>query len=258
MPTGSADLILKNGRIYTVDRGRSWASAVAVKSGRIVAVGDEAAVAPLAGGETRTVDLKGATLLPGMIDVHAHLLMGGQAELFELRVPPTASFEVLIERVREAATHAPEGGWIIGGQWGSDLLPRLNTTEALAALDAAAPGRAVMLRDDTYHNRWVNSEALRRAGVDRATADPDKGSFGRDSASGALTGMMIEAAAGIVERTIVQSGHFTPEMDLASMARSISTLNSFGVTAFLDAASAGSARRTGPSWSPSDCCSSPW
>lgn len=236
MPHKYADLIVTNGRVYTMDRGRSWASAFAVKGGRIVAVGDDAAVTALKGSDTKVVDLKGAMAMPGVVDVHAHLMMGGQAELFELRISPTSSFKTLIERVREAAAQAPEGGWIIGGQWGSDLLPTLNTAEALAALDAVTPGRAVMLRDDTYHNRWVNSEAMRRAGVTGANKDPDKGSIGRDPATGQPTGMMIESAAGIIERTIAQSGHYTAEMDRAAMARSIATLNSFGVTAFLDAA----------------------
>lgn len=236
MQKSGADLVFTNGRIYTLDRGRPWASALAVKAGRIVAVGDEGAVGPLVGPDTRRVDLKGAMLMPGIVDVHAHLMMGGQAELFELRVPPTASVETLIARVGERAAETPEGSWIIGGQWGSNLLPELNRADALAKLDAVSRGRPVMLRDDTYHNRWVNSEALRRAGVGRDTPDPEKGSIGRDPATGALTGMMIETAAGIVERTIADSGYCTEEMDRAAMARSIATLNSFGVTAFLDAA----------------------
>ncbi|TPL02705.1 MULTISPECIES: amidohydrolase [unclassified Mesorhizobium] len=236
MPDRNADLVFTNGRIYTLDRKRPWASAVAVKGGRIIVVGEGADVAALMGPATRVVDLKGAMMMPGIVDVHAHLMMGGQAELFELRFPPTASFETLIARVGEAAAKAPEGSWIIGGQWGSDLLPKLNRLEALAALDRVSHGRLVMLRDDTYHNRWVNSEALGLAGLSASSPDPKKGSIGRDPATGALTGMMIESAAGIVERTIAQSGHYTEEMDRAAMARSIATLNSYGVTAFLDAA----------------------
>lgn len=236
MPGRKADLVLTNGRICTMDRKRPNASAMAVISGRIVAVGDASAAGPLIGPDTRIVDLKGATVTPGIVDVHAHLMMGGQAELFELRVNPTSNFKTLIERIKDAAARTPEGGWIIGGQWGSDLLPKLNTAEALAALDAVTGGRPVMLRDDTYHNRWINSEAMRRAGVSGANQDPDKGSIGRDPATGQPTGIMIESAAGIVERAIAQAGHFTEEMDRAAMARSISTLNSFGVTAVLDAA----------------------
>jgi len=236
MPDRSADLVFTNGRIYTLDRKRPWASAIAVKGGRIIAVGEASDVSGLSGYSTRVVDLKGAMMMPGIVDVHAHLMMGGMAELFELRFAPTATFETLIARVGDAAAKAPEGSWIIGGQWGSDLLPKLNTLDALAALDRASRGRPVMLRDDTYHNRWVNSAALALAGLSAASADPEKGSIGRDAATGALTGMMIETAAGIIERTIALSGHYTDEMGRAAMARSIATLNSYGVTAFLDAA----------------------
>lgn len=236
MPDRAADLVVKNAKIHTMDPSRPRASEVAVKAGRIVAIGDSGALDGLTGPGTRVVNAGGKMVMPGMVDVHCHLMMGGQAELFELRVPPTAKFETLIERVRDAAAKTPPGKWVIGGQWGSDLLPKLNTVEALAALDAASVGRPVMLRDDTYHNRWVNSAALQAAGVTPRMADPEKGSIGRDPASGALTGMMIESAAKLIEQCVAQSGHYTPEMDRAAMARSIATLNSFGVTGFLDAA----------------------
>ena len=231
-----AELVVRNARVYTMDRARPWASAFAVTGGRIVAVGSEDAIAPLTGDGTRIVDAGGRMVMPGIVDVHTHMMIGGMAELFELRFASTSSFETLLQRVGEAAAKAREGDWIIGGQWGSDLLPKLNTLEALAALDKVSLGRPVMLRDDTYHNRWVNSAAMKIAGIDKRNGDPDKGSFGRDQQTGALTGMMIESAAGVIERAIVQSGYYDDEMGRAAMARSIATLNSFGVTATLDAA----------------------
>ncbi|MBO6901196.1 MAG: amidohydrolase [Rhizobiaceae bacterium] len=231
-----ADLIVRNGRIYTVDDKRSWASAMAVRGGRILAVGDNAAVDPHKASDTRELDLQGRMAMPGIVDVHNHLMLGGQAELFELRFSSLSSPEEIFAKVREAAENSPEGKWIIGQQWGSDMWPELNTVKALAALDEASLGRPVMLRDDTYHNRWVNSEAMRITGLTADSPDPDQGGLGRDAETGALTGMMIEAASGLVERAIVNSGHYTPEMDRAAIARSVATLNSYGVTAFLDAA----------------------
>ncbi len=231
-----AELVVRNARVYTMDRARPWASAFAITGGRVVAIGAEDAVASLVGDTTRTIDAGGRMVMPGIVDVHTHMMIGGMAELFELRFASTSSFEALLQRVGEAAAKAKEGEWIIGGQWGSDLLPKLNTLEALAALDKVSLGRPVMLRDDTYHNRWVNSAAMKIAGIDKRNGDPDKGSFGRDQQTGALTGMMIESAAGVIERAIVQSGYYDDEMGRAAMARSIATLNSFGVTATLDAA----------------------
>ena len=231
-----ADLVVRNGRIYTVDANRSWASAMAVRGGRVLAIGDDAAVKPHLGEDTRIVDLDGRMAMPGIVDVHTHMMMGGQAELFELRFSNLARRDAILEKVRAAAEKTPEGKWVIGAQWGSDLIATLNSAESLAALDAASLGRPVMLRDDTYHNRWVNSAAMKAAGLTKDAADPDQGSFGRDATTGALTGIMIEAASGMVERAIVASGHYTEDMDRAAMARSIATLNSYGVTAFLDAA----------------------
>lgn len=232
-----ADLILRNGRIYTVDPGRSWASAVAIRNGRYVAVGDDAAVAPLKGDSTDVVDLAGRMAMPGITDIHTHMLMGGQTEMFDLNFSSGLGVDGICDAVRGWAEKQPPDGWVIGAQFGTDKLPALNTAAALAKLDEAAMGRPVMLRDDTHHNRWVNSEALRRCGVTKETRNPNKGEIGRDPATGELTGMLIESASGIVERIVDKSGHYTLEMNQAAMAGSIETLNSFGVTSFLEAAS---------------------
>ncbi len=233
----TADLVIRNGRIYTVDKARSWASAIAVKAGRIIAVGGDAEMKPMTGAATRVVDLGGKMAMPGIVDVHTHIMMGGQADLFELRFPSTLGVAEIADRVARVAVTAPEGSWIVGGQWGVEQLAHLNTADALAALDAASGGHPVLLRDETYHNRWVNSAALRAAKVTKDTPNPDQGEIGRDAKTGALTGVMIEAASGIVERTLAASGHYTEAMDRAALTRSISLLNSYGVTAFLDAAS---------------------
>ena len=232
----AADLVIQNGRIYTVDRARPWVSAIAVKAGRIVAVGGEADLKALTGPNTEMIDLGGKMAMPGIVDVHTHIMMGGQAELYETRFPSTLGVKEIVERIAKAASNAPAESWIVGGQWGVEQLAHINTAEALAALDAASGDHPVLLRDETYHNRWVNSAALRLANVTRDTPNPDQGEIGRDPASGELTGVMIEAASGLVEKTLAKSGHYTDEMDRAALAQSIAVLNSFGVTAFLDAA----------------------
>lgn len=237
MKAPSADLILRNGRIYTVDRARSWASSVAIRNGRYIAVGDDAALEAHRGASTEIVDLQGRMAMPGITDIHTHMLMGGQAELFDLNFPSSFGVDQICEAVRARAERTAPGAWIVGAQWGTDKLPALNTAAALARLDAASLGHPVLLRDDSHHNRWCSSEALRRCGVTVDTPNPANGEIGRDPATGALTGMMIETASGIVERAMAESGHYTPEMDQAAIARSIETLNSFGVTSFLEAAS---------------------
>jgi predicted amidohydrolase YtcJ len=232
-----ADLILRNGQIYTVDRARSLASAVAIRNGSFIAIGDDAAVEACRGTSTQIVDLEGRMAMPGIVDIHTHMLMGGQAEMFDLNFSSAFNVDQICAAVRGWAEKAAPGAWIVGAQWGTDKLPALNTAAALAKLDAGARGHPVLVRGDSYHNRWCSSEALRRSGVNRETPNPPKGEIGRDPESAELTGMMIEAAAGMVERVLGQSGHYTAEMDQAAIARSIDTLNSYGVTAFLEAAS---------------------
>lgn len=235
MDTYTADLVVRNARIYTLDATKPWATAMAVRSGRVIAVGDAGDVENLAGADTEVVDLDGRMVMPGIVDVHTHMLMGGQAELFELRFSSTAGIEHILGVIREHARKIPPGGWIVGGQWSTDKLETLDTAQMLAALDEASQGHPVILKDDTYHNRWVNSATLRLAGIGADTPDPPGGRIGRD-AGGTPTGVMIESGAGLVERVLAESGHFTAQMDRDAMAHAIGTLNSFGVTAFLDAA----------------------
>ncbi|WP_240229382.1 amidohydrolase [Devosia lacusdianchii] len=235
MSTKPADLILTNGRIYTVDAAEPWVEAIAIADGRILARGSATEMSKLAGAATSIVDLDGRLALPGIVDVHNHVVMGGQSELFELALPRDARLDTIIALVREAAEKAEPGQWILGAAWGADAIAELDNSTALAALDAASLGHPVCLRDETAHNRWVNSEAMRLSGINETTPDPDMGSFGRDATTGRLTGMMIEAASGIVER--VASTHFTEDMGIAAAAQAIKTLNSYGVTGFLEAAS---------------------
>ncbi|MCV0397283.1 MAG: amidohydrolase [Rhizobiaceae bacterium] len=231
-----ADTLFLNGRIYTVDGERRWVEAVAAGDGRIVGLGSEADVRELAEPGAEIVDLGGRMAMPGIVDVHNHVLMGGATELFELRFPGSLGLRDIVGRVREAAEKTEPGRWIIGSQWGADLFTVLNTSEALEALDEASLGRPVLLRDETVHNRWVNSEAMRLAGIAEDTRDPEMGSFGRDPKNGKLTGIMIEAASGLVERAAATVGKYTDEMDRRAVAKAVKTLNSYGVTAFMDAA----------------------
>lgn len=231
---GRADLILTNGRIYTVDPEKPWAEAIAVAGGRIVAVGSDAEIAGFSGSGTTTVDLQGRMAMPGFVDVHNHIMMGGQADLFETQLIAGATVDDICAHVRGQAEKAAPGQWIVANQWGADMMATLNTETALARLDAASLGRPVLLRDETVHNRWVNSEALRLSGISANQPDPPAGAFGRDPKTGRLTGLLIESAAGIVER--VAAAHFTEAMGEIAVARAVEIVNSYGVTAFQDAA----------------------
>jgi len=227
----TADLLVTNARVYTVDRARPWASAFAVRDGRIVAFDDEA----LRVGATTVVDLGGATVMPGLVDVHNHHALAGLSDLFELTFSPNATLAEALEAISTYASGLADGEWVVGGSWGSTLFDELALPDSLAALDAASGGHPVVLTDDSRHNRWVNSRALELAGVTNETPDPEGGRILRDAA-GAPTGVMLEHAGLLVERTRAAANPLTAEQSRRASARGIEILHSFGVTAFQDAA----------------------
>ncbi len=159
-----ADLILTGGVVYAVDARRSRHEALAVKDGRIVALGSAAEAAEWSGPRTRTVDLGGRLVLPGFADAHLHPSFA-TGELFEVKLADCRSVEECLQRVARFAADRPELPAIRGGGWFTTLVPTGEMTAA--ALDAVVPDRPVCLHDDNVHAQWVNSELLRRAGVGR-------------------------------------------------------------------------------------------
>lgn len=165
-----ADLIVRNGKIYTVDSASPWIEAFAVRGGRYVAAGSNARVARFAGPATRVIDLHGAMVMPGINDVHAHPLDGAYEDLYTCNFAPPSTLAQILARVADCAARAEAGDWVVGGAWSSTLLAEVSTPAALAALDQAAGGHPVLLRDDTFHNRWANSAALQLGGIAPAGA----------------------------------------------------------------------------------------
>ncbi|WP_432482634.1 amidohydrolase [Kineococcus esterisolvens] len=231
----SIDLLIRNARIWTGDPARPWATSLAVTGGRVAGVGTEDGTEP-EGDVATVVDLDGAFVVPGLHDVHNHHAVAGRTDLFECRFLPTDSLEAALDAVAAYARDLPPDGWVVGGNWGSNLLDRLSTLEAREALDAAAGGRPAMLRDDSNHNRWVSSEALRLAGIDAGTPDPAGGQVHRDPATGEPTGVLIEAGGLLVEKALAATATGSLEDDARCSERGIEILHTHGITAFQDAA----------------------
>ncbi|WP_461170821.1 amidohydrolase [Arthrobacter sp. Z1-15] len=233
-PHSPADIIVVNGPVYTSDPENEWAEAFAVRAGNIVAVGSEARVRELAGEETAVVDLQGRLALPGLVDVHAHLGLGGRQAAFELPLLPTDNTAQIFAKVRSWAERLAPGEWIIGGIVGSTVMDDI-TVEDLHALDEAADGRPVLLRDDSMHNRWVNSRGLELMGVDAGTADPEGGTYVRDG-GGQLTGVLQEMASPVAEAAAAASIEDTPERHATAFRTAVHILNGYGVTTVQEAA----------------------
>lgn len=197
---GGADLILHGGRVLTMlePEPQPVPTAIACRDGRVVLVGDDAAVLALRGPETTVVDLKGAVALPGLVDSHAHLYGLGKA-LSEIDLVGVRSEGEGVRRVVAAAGSMPEG-WLLGRGWDQNLWPG-SRWPTRGSLDAAAPGRAVLLRRVDGHAAWASSEALRLAGITAATADPEGGAIQR-GAGGEPTGVLIDRAIDLVQAVI--------------------------------------------------------
>lgn len=228
-----ADLLLIHGVIDTLTPEKPRTSALAVRDGQVAGLGEDAI--RLQDATTTVVDLDGAYVMPGLLDVHNHHLLAGQMDLFELDAPPTLGVDKLLEAVAARAAQLGPEEWVVGGSWGSGLLGEINSVEARARLDAATGGRPALLKDDSKHNRWANSRALELAGIDDDTPDPEGGQILRDS-GGQATGALLEAGGVLVEQALARLRP-TSTADMARAAiRGIEILHSYGITGFQDAA----------------------
>ena len=223
-----ADIVLLNGRLATMDPARSWASALAVTDGRIVAVGTDSEVRRQIGPSTRVIELRGRTVTPGFQDAHVHPIHGGLAqlrcELHDLYAIP--EYEDVIARY--AASH-PDEAWIRGGGWYMAAFER--GAPRRDVLDGLVADRPVFLESRDGHSAWVNTRALELAGVSAATADPADGRIERDL-DGSPTGTLHEGAMDLVARLLPDDTPADLEEGLRLGQRH---LHSLGITAWQDA-----------------------
>jgi predicted amidohydrolase YtcJ len=227
----SADLILHNGAIYTVDDARSWAQAIAIKDGRIIYVGADNAINEFLGADTQIIDLQNKMVMPGMQDVHIHPIMSGiQASTVDL-----SSFETVAEYRNVISNYAnanPEVEWILGGGWSMAAFG----PGALASrkiIDELVSDRPVYLGSRDGHSGWANSLALEIAGITKDTPNPIDGIIDRDPESGELIGSLQEGAMMLMESMVPAQ---TMETRKTGLRYAIDLLNSYGITAMQDAA----------------------
>ena len=161
-----ADLVIRNARVYTVDPQRPWAQAVAVKGDRILWVGDEAGIAEHVGSATRVLDAGGKMVLPGFIDSHFHVLLGGNPDV--LRIEHGNSLLEIQEQVRNFAQQRPKLSWIEVEGWNYSAFPH-GTLPTAKDLEGLTGGRPAFLVAYDYHTIWMNREAMREFGITRKT-----------------------------------------------------------------------------------------
>jgi predicted amidohydrolase YtcJ len=222
-----ADLVVTGARIYTVNPANPTASAMAVKAGKILAVGDD--VSRFTGPATRKIDARGATILPGLIDSHGHMSsLGESLEVLDLRA--TRSEQEIADLVRKAALGRKPGEWIRGRSWDqNNWSSRQFPTEA--SISAAAPDNPVYLTRVDGHAGWVNRKAIESAGLTAATPDPQAGRLLRDDL-GQPAGVLIDRAQELVTRKIPLP---TPQQVRERLRRAALECARLGITTVHDA-----------------------
>ena len=197
-----ADLVLRNGIIYTVDPSRSRAEAVAIKDGVFVFVGTNAGAARHIGAKTEVTDLGGKLVLPGFIDAHAHpsaaVEQFGSVALFGL-----GSVEAYTQAVADFRAAHPGLAIVRGAGWVNTIFDRYGPRKE--ALDAIVPDVPVALSSEDGHSTWVNSRTLELAGITKTTPNPPGGVIERDPATGEPAGTLRETASRLVGKVIPES-----------------------------------------------------
>jgi predicted amidohydrolase YtcJ len=224
----AADLVVTGARVRLA-AGR-WAAAVAVRDGRIVAVGEPAEVRALTGPRTREVHAPGGLLLPGFQDAHVHPPVAGR-NLSRVWLNDLSGRAAYLAAIADYVAAHPGDGWVTGGGWAMEYFP--GGTPRKEDLDAIVPDRPVFLFNRDVHGAWVNSRALREAGITDDTPDPADGRIERDPVTGEATGTLHEGVAYRINDQLL------PQPDRAEWQAAVlaaqAHLHALGVTGWQDA-----------------------
>jgi predicted amidohydrolase YtcJ len=193
------DLLLINAHVITVDRAHPAAEAIAIQGDRIAWVGTTAAARRQFAGAAQIIDLRGATVLPGLIDAHVHLLALGQS-LLRLNLKDVADEGAAVALVKQRVANANAGDWIVG--WGWDEGKWAAHYPDNRALSDASPNNPVFLVGLHSFAAWANRKALELAGVNKDTKEPENGKVVRDEKTGEPTGILLNRAQELVEKHI--------------------------------------------------------
>ncbi len=203
-PVVSADLVLVNAKVWTVDTAKPEAEAIAVWNGHILAVGSNDDIKKLVGAKTKVIDAGGRRALPGFYDSHLHLLGGGQ-QLARVELKDCADEAEFGKRLKAFDDKTPSDRWMLGGNWDHDRTfgGKLPTAETL---DKYVKNRPVFLRRYDGHMGLANTAALKLAGITAATKDPDGGVIGRLADGKTPSGILKDNAMDLLDKLIPEPG----------------------------------------------------
>ena len=233
-----ADIILLNGKIVTVDDRFRIAQAVAIRGERLLAVGSNPDVLEYQGPKTKLIDLKRRTVIPGLIDNHAHWIRAPEHD--ELRFDGVTSRAQALKLLAERVKTAKPGEWIVTlGGWSEEQFRDEPRGFPLEELDRIAPHNPVVIQA-VYNHSYLNSAALKAAGIDAATPDPRGGRIEKD-ANGKLTGVVRDP--GGVAFVAAKIPLPDKEQWIANIKKLVAELNAMGITGWMDAGGRGVSER---------------
>jgi predicted amidohydrolase YtcJ len=230
----AADIIYRNGHIYTADPADSMQQALAITDGRLVYVGTDTGVSAYVGKNTKTTDLHGRTLMPGLIDGHMHPREGG-AHLLTCNLNyeqlTVAQFQTRIQACLDATKSREPDGWLSVQSWYQQGMVNADAGLTRATLDALKTSRPIAVSDGYGHTELVNSRALQLAKITRSTPDPVGGVIEHDK-SGEPSGILQDAGYEVIDALLPP---LTPAQAEAAARRALKVMAPQGVTSFLDA-----------------------
>lgn len=224
-----ADTVLLHGRIITADASDRVVQALAIRGGKIAALGSDASIQAMVGANTRVIDLKGRAATPGLIDTHAHILSTGLGELNQIALAGARSVADMVAAVKARVAATPKGEWVLGVGWDEGKFADGRYPTA-AELDAVSPDNPVWLENTTGHYGVANSAALKMAGVTAATPTPTAGTIEK-LPDGRPAGVMKETAQELITRLIPEP---TVAQRKAALSHMIRRLHEEGMTGFKD------------------------
>jgi len=229
--TQAADAIYRNGKIYTVDAGRSWAEAVAIREGHIVYVGSDQGIDEYIGDNTAVRSLDGRLMLPAFQDAHIHPIYSG-LDALACDLTDLGDLAAYRTRIAEYAATNSDLEWIHGGGWSMAVFGP-GGSPSRTILDELVPDRPVYLKSADGHSAWVNSVALDMAGIDEDTPNPSGGIIDRDSVTGELIGSLQEKGAMDLVENLVPK----PALDdrIAALKYARDMLHGYGITSVQEA-----------------------
>lgn len=232
------DLILRNGRITTLDAGRPQASAIALAAGKVLATGSDADVMPLAGTTTRVIDLNRRRVIPGLNDSHTHLIRGGLNYNMELRWEGVPSIAIALAMLKQQAERTPAPQWVrVVGGW-SEFQFAERRMPTLDEINRAAPDTPVFILH-LYGRALLNRAAVRVLGIGRDTPNPPGGVIEKD-ARGNPTGLLVaKPSALILYSTLARGPSLPAEYQYNSTRHYMREMNRLGITSVIDAGGGG-------------------